>query len=347
MDQCTNQPVSLGWSNAAIQRPSIAKASFADPARCFLSANTTRYPQLPGPINDGLCFGVGFFRELFKTEDGSILAEVFSQTFFAATFIVAYEQLRQPALLAKLGLPLLFIGQFVSAAVVLPLFFAIVAISRKQNIKAGKMSVVAPPSSERVWTALIAAIVGYAVPTRYIATTDRSYDALALWQLFPLYMLALCIILPPILRPFLKNTSHEIPVLLAGIIGIYLSATAHFKMLTAEAGPLSAALPYLFSTGTGLSFDVHHFFSVDAWIVVIATFSQVVLSYESDAEESVGCVMFLVIFTALLGPGAAALIIWSWREGFDYKTPIGQPRFAETQQYKPKPRPDTVKPKSQ
>lgn len=321
-----------------MQRPNLVNASFANPALCRLDPTTKRYDFLPPAMNDGMCFGISFFRTLFQSPASRTITDIFSPCYYIATVVVTYEQFRQPGFLAKLGLPLLFVGQFASAAVALPLYFAIVIWARKSAISDKNVSVVAPPKAEQVWTVLLATVVGYVVPTLRNAHTRQSYDALALWQFFPLYILAMSTVLPTLLRPFLKKTSTTVPIFLIGLIGVYLSASAQFKMLISGLKYRDiwlAWVPY----ENSLVRDVHYFFVIDLAVLIVATITHIILSYEGDGEETIGYTMFAVLLSLLLGPGAAASILWTWRENFDYKTPIGVPRTTESDALKFKPRP--------
>lgn len=169
------------------------------------------------------------------------------------------------------------------------------------------------PTAPQTWSILLSAIIGYLVPTYYLAKTAWSYDALSIWQIYPVFVMILNAILPYILYPFLKNTSPLYPIYLVLAVSIYLSAKAHFEMLASGVAFQDVFL--LFSQPESLAHDAHRLFLFDFLTSTIASWSFVALTFDSaSAEHKFGYFWLLVVLVNMVGPGGALAVVWALRE---------------------------------
>ena len=296
--------------------PDLQAAVEADPnlsgGRCLVASPTKSYDFLPIQLDDLLCRINTIFQALTRSPAAQQVAGQFGPFVYIASGIVAYESFKQPSFLARRGLPILMVAQVVSAGGTLPFYFALLASSRWTH-KARQGDQIRP---DQVWSILIALIVGYILPARNLVKTGWSYDALSIWQIFPIYMIIITTILPFILRPFLKNTPSANPIYILATLGVYLSADGHYRMLASGIDFRDVAM--IFPQPAGLTRDAHFFFLADYLFCIIAVGSHVVFSFEaSTSEEKLGYFLCLFFGSQVVGMGGAVSVLWAYREIFD------------------------------
>ena len=229
---------------------------------------------------------------------------------------MVYESFRQKGVAARMATPIIMLGQLLSIAVASPMYFALATSSKINAVKAAKVSVLRPPSTEYVWTALISTAVGYLGLTANMERENQSYDSMALWQVFPLVMLGINIVLPFLLRPVLQKTSPAVPIYIIGTLGVYLSAAAHFKLFTSGID-LRKAFVTNWPEKATFSEATHLFFLLDFLFTFITIASHVSFSYyDGDIDTPWSTALACFFGAQLLGPGAIISIIWAYRELF-------------------------------
>lgn len=297
----------LKWIHStAASFPHIRDPAFAGP-RCLQGINAVKYDFLAQPVNEVLCVFNRVFQALTLSPPAVLLAGQFAALCYPVVVIFTYESFRQTGFLARRGHLFLLLSQLVTAAGTFPLYYAIVAYTRTAKTMARR------PTAPQTWSILLASILGFLGPTYYLSKQAWSYDSLSIWQIYPVYVMALNTILPFILRPFLKNTSPLIPIYLILAISIYISAKAHFEMLASGIAFQDVFL--LFSQPASLAHDAHRLFLVDFLTSTIASWSFVVLTFDSATpEHKFGYAWMLMVLVNMVGPGGALAIVWALRE---------------------------------
>lgn len=286
--------------------PHISDPTSAGQA-CLQGLNAVEYDFLAQPVNEVLCAFNRVFQALTLSPPAVLLAGQFAALCYPVVVIFAYESFRQSGFLARRGHFFLLLSQLVSAACVFPLYYAIVAYTRTSASMARR------PTAPQTWSILLASIIGYLGPTYYLSKEKWSYDSLSIWQIYPIFVMALNVVLPFLLRPFLKNTSPLIPVYLILAISIYLSAKAHFEMLASGVAFQDVFL--LFSQPESLAHDAHRLFLLDFLTSTIASWSFVVATFDSaSGEHKFGYAWVLMVLVNMVGPGGALAAVWALRE---------------------------------
>lgn len=285
-----------------------------------------------------LCAINSVFRAVKQSEPATVLASYFGAFLTSGVFIATYEGFRPRgtglwAWLAR-GSSLAFLaGQVVTAAVSTPLYFALVAAAtaapKFKRTKSGDVLLEprARPATEQVWAVLISTWVGFIAPFVRAKITNFDYTALSVWQPFPLYVLALNLVLPPLLRPVVGKASPNLPIVLIAVGGVFASASVHLKFVwylaNLESGALKAVrdafLLYPLSEwapdwASNLPSLAHALFGADFAFVFLANAAQVILGFEPGLDEAVALAVNLVLGSALLGPGAAIILLWAYGE---------------------------------
>lgn len=177
------------------------------------------------------------------------------------------------------------------------------------------------------WTVFIALLVGYIGPSFFVTYQGWSYDSLSIWQAYPLYMIGLTIILPPVLRAFTASPSSALgekqtrfAIIAIATVGVLLSCHSHFKFL--GSGIDFRDVIHIFPQKPQVPADsitpaAHLIFLFDMLASFIAGCAHVVLSFfGEDAERKLGYGIVLVALTNFIGPGGALAAVWAIRETY-------------------------------
>jgi hypothetical protein len=256
------------------------------------------------------------FRAVSFSTTGTTLAEQFTPLLYTALNIISVETFRtgQP-FLSKRGMLFVLLAQLTTGAVALPLYYATLCYyGSKHNPPK------APILPERAWTVLLSTFALYLLPSKNIIDTRWSYDALAIWQMFPIYLSLAHTILPTILKPLLGRTSTSIPIFLLGLAGTAVSASKHFKMVQPllEKDSLIPGLKEIFlpwynnPTELGLTHESHLFFTEDFLLCTVGLAAYLVLAYGGHGSgQKVLTALAWVALTALVGAGGATSAVWA------------------------------------
>lgn len=291
----------------AMNTPSM-KAALDGPA-CLARHPERQYDFLPDGLNGALC---GFCSSMQKMAIESIQARFalayFSQLFFASFIILGYEAARPGnGFWTRRGLWYMMLGQVMSAAAALPLFGALAGPSRN----ASPLQANARPAAHKIWSVLISTLVGFYIPTARTTSTKWSHDALALWQIHPLFVIGLNFVLAPVLSLFLSRTSAVYPIYATVAVAVYLSASDHFEAIVSRTHFKDIFFP--FDTQTNVVDDFHRFFVIDYAIALLALVV-LVLSGPRTIGQKFGLTAAFVGISAALGPAAGVIAVWAWQE---------------------------------
>lgn len=255
--------------------------------------------------------------------------------------------------LAQLSTFAITVGQVFMAGVALPLYYAFVSAStpnrwrhhhhkkdlgddvflpkelREDQSEPHKHSVqynANIPRSSFVYTTLISTIVGMVLPSLYMSTAppELKYDALTIFHPFPVYMLLINIVLPPLLRRSFTSVNPMRGIYLIAALGIAASLKSQYQLFTQHATVpitdvfmLNANRDFL-NNVEALGESCHLLFILDFVFVALATGSKVVLALARRARSgTVGRITYTIILLAgacVVGPGAAIMVMWAYSE---------------------------------
>jgi hypothetical protein len=263
--------------------------------------------------------------------------------------------------LAQLATLALALGQVVTAGIALPLYYSLVAWStpRRWRHHHHKVDlgddVFLPkelrddlhheqhkhsvqynaniPRSSFLYTTLVSAIVGMLVPTLYMQymkqTNDPNvYTALSFWHPFPLYMLVINIVLPPLLRRSFTSVAPMRGIWLIAALGIVASVKSQVALVRdLHDGNVTLSEVFLFSPNMSFLHDsdatalrpaAQFLLVLDFIFVLLTTGSKVVLALvrrnRTGAAGAVRYTLALLAGSALAGPGAAIMTMWAYGE---------------------------------
>lgn len=230
----------------------------------------------------------------------------------------------------------LLAGQRFTAGFTTPVQCIFTTLSNASAKVPGAMNV---PSAEHIWSTLIATTLGYLVPTVYSAAKNMDFVSLTVWQPFPLYILALNLVLPSVLKktllpalPFSRNQSRRIGVLLIAALCIVVSAGAHWELLSntivakdgVDIRDVFLRRRPAEEIVVTMAHAAHALFLVDFMAVLVAAILAVV---PAMAGGIIGFFRNLIVFAFLTvgaGPGAAVAVIWASAELARLRTSVSQ-----------------------
>lgn len=308
---------SRGLPRAAARDPALRAAKLDTPI-CFSHPFFRSYDFLPGWLNQLLCTYNRIFLAQTGTPQAKALTNIFSRLQYTTSAILAFESFRQPGFLAQRGLWWLLISQVTSIGATMPLFLALAA-SRSTSV----VSRTVKPA--QAWSILVSLLVGYLGPSLYVTRAGWSYNSLSIWQAYPLYLIAICLVLPPLLGRFTQTNApiekqSQVPIIAISVVGVAISAQAHFKFLGSgiDFRDLVLVFPQRDRVPAGSITPVAHLiFLVDMVSSFVAGCAHVILSFHGeDAERKLGYCLVLLALTNFIGPGGALAAVWAIRETY-------------------------------
>lgn len=253
--------------------------------------------------------------------------------------------------LAQLATPALALGQIITAGVALPIYYAAAIWStpkfwRQHTHKVDLGDEVFLPREERhnrkphthgaqynaniprssfLYTTVISTLVGLVLPSLWMAKSplEGKYDATSLWQPFPLYMLTINLLLPPLLRRSFSHVGPMRGVLLIAALGIAVSLKSHIELVThLDTVPLKSVFLHWRDKSLwnpeALDSASHLLLLVDFFFVFLTTGAKVVLTLAKKSGNVAGgtikYTLALIVGSAVAGPGAAIMAIWAYGE---------------------------------
>lgn len=188
------------------------------------------------------------------------------------------------------------LAQFVTAGVALPLYYSLYLATTGRADSC--------PRPEYAWTAILSTVLGMLGLSIVMDETKWSYTSVAAWQAFPVYMLLLNVILPPLLRRVVDPTSRpKAPVIIMTIISTIVSVREHTGLLFGPTPIKDALLPPF--RGQSLGKAGHALFAVDLAFAGLTIASIIALRLHSRGVSLTKAAALVLTTTMLLGPGAA------------------------------------------
>jgi hypothetical protein len=269
-------------------------------------------------LENTFCILVAFFHPLFQPEATNHTPFVldFLASLSACTVIPFLEASRLKRSLL-MGFPAIMgaMYQLVTVAVTFPMYWAVFLATMRDDAKGSQ---IVQADAEGV---LFGVVMGYFLPT-FAMTYMATPGSIAFWQVFPVLM-SLFGNLHRLLRPrSLHSGSGHRTVQATYVLMFITSSIFHLLALknynfdpqTIRTHLIpSLEIPDAKKGHTALT-SIIHFLQWDAAFIFGSTFVAT-LWFARSIGQGVLLVIWIVISTALLGPGAAVSGIFLWREG--------------------------------
>lgn len=283
------------------------------------------YPFLGAHLDRVLCsINLIFDGGANGPKPGALLLSTFGPLFMAASVIATYESFKPvhrrnkgiSGLLARAASWFTLLGQRITAGFALPLQRVFTSWSSSSS----RFPASSPeglrdnvPDAKFIWATLLSTIIGLVLPSLYMQENKYQYDAISIWQPFPLYTLALNIILPPL---FSWTRSRYVPTLFLTLLVVGASVRSNHELVKAIAGG-EATLREVFlldlpADQMSISFGAHVLFAIDMASVFLLNVFAVLFS--SGIGGAIASAIPFAAATALLGPGGAVALFWGVKE---------------------------------
>jgi hypothetical protein len=271
--------------------------------------------------------------------EGNLQLTEFGGVLLASIMISVYESFRPvhrrgnpiAGLLARSGSFFLLLGQRFTAGFSTPIHYVFItwsAASAATAIRGDASAIV--PAAEHIWSTLISVTLGYLGPTVYFIYIGKmDYLSLSIWQPFPVYLLALNLVLPSIIRstflprlPVSRNQSRKVATFAIAALCTIVSITTHWELIThvlladhgvdirdiflLRAQPADIAITFAHAA--------HALFVIDFWSVLAINVIVVLRALGGDIGGAARAIVPLTLITVAAGPGAALIISWATAE---------------------------------
>ncbi|KAF8484390.1 hypothetical protein JB92DRAFT_3028842 [Gautieria morchelliformis] len=268
-------------------------------------------------VENTLCILVAFFHPLFQPEAANhtpFMLDFLAS--FPACIIIPFLEASRLKRSLLMGFPAIMgtIYQLFSGAVAFPMYWAVFLATMRDH---ATDSQIVQADAEGI---LFGVVMGYFLPTfamTYMATTGP----IALWQVFPL-LVSLFGNLHRLLRPrSLHGGSGHRTVQATYVLMLLTSAIVHLRTLKSYNFDLQTIMTHLIPSleipdakkGHTALTSIIHFLQWDAVFIFGSTFVAS-LWFARSVGQGVLLIVWIVISTAVLGPGAAVSGIFLWRE---------------------------------
>lgn len=280
--------------------------------KCFAQPGFTHYPFVGSYLDNLNCLLNSVFIAANESKDAKLLMGSFVAVLLSGIMISTYESFR-PAhrgngvlgFIARCSSLFFLWGQRITAGFAMPIHAAFCVWSHATAKQKRSR-----PDGKYAWTTLLAVIAGFLVPTAYIGREQFSYESLSIWQPFPVYILAVNLILPRIL----PKAPRASAVVIIAVLCTVVSVSTHIELIRATLlddarrfGDIFMFDPLPQAT---LAFASHALFLVDYLSVVVTVTALVLLPYKAK----LGVLIAMLVISAAAGPGAALILAWAYRE---------------------------------
>lgn len=285
------------------------------------------YPWLGRFLNQMLCtINLIFDAGANGPKPPAVLLNTFGPLFMTAVAIATFESFRNvhrankgiSGLISRAASFFVLLGQRYTAGFALPLQRAFISWSGRRltgdsgDVEELKARV---PEAKYIWSTYIALTLGMAIPTLYMQIEKFSYEALSIWQPFPLYVLALNIILPPL---FSWTRNRYIPTVLLTALLVGASVRSNHELIKGiAAGQINLREVFLLDMPKDtltVSHGAHILFAIDMAAVFVLNTLIVLFGYGAGIGGFIASAVPFAAATALLGPGGSFALFWGIKE---------------------------------
>jgi hypothetical protein len=169
------------------------------------------------------------------------------------------------------------------------------------------------PAPPQAWGVLVA-LLGYILPS--IPMIGRwTFTPTAVWQIFPLFVLLLAYLSPPIIAhlfPFTRTEgSRAFAIVALTVVGVLPSLAAHIPFVfSVKDALLLRAQPRPSSLGHAM-----HVLLVAELVVITVSNASYVLTADGGSGPDVrGRFLLFALLSCAIGPGGALALMWGYRE---------------------------------
>lgn len=156
-----------------------------------------------------------------------------------------------------------------------------------------------------------------------------SYLSVTIWQFFPLLMMVVTVVLPPLLRRSFRSVPSTGGIILIAALGIVSSILGQYALFAS-----GASLKDIFMLGErdmrirdDFNTATHFLFIVDFAFAVLATASQVIFTLKPRSGVDIAKnALIILVGGVILGPGAPIMALWAKGEIDSFNaTPDNEP----------------------
>ncbi|BEJ16110.1 hypothetical protein CspHIS471_0507150 [Cutaneotrichosporon sp. HIS471] len=295
---------------------------------CFTQPFARHLP-LPPFLDQAACALSSAFRSV--QGPGQVLAHILGALLVPATTVMVYESLRPVHSLTGVGTfarqasIFMLIAQVLGGACYAAFFLAaslsttaggrVAHTLAMKEPKPGKALLrYALPPAPKVWAVLIA-VLGYIVPSLPLIR-EWGYTSTAIWQIFPLFVLLLAALSPPVISSLFPWTrtdgSRAFAIVALTVIGIIPSLVAHIRFLFSS--PIDVFLLRSQPDPKSLGYAMHVLLLADLVVIAIANASYVLTADGGSGPDIRGRFLLFGLLTLVIGPGGALALMWGYRE---------------------------------
>lgn len=239
--------------------------------------------------------------------------------------ILSYESFRARTFWRRRGASFyLILAQVLSGAVSVPLYFANLCFGEVEETEGSKgkkkASLIVEKkkkgiSGEEAWSVFGSVTFGYLAPLAYGIYTHWSNRAITTFLCFPVYIMTINTLLPPILRGLTDgNPSVTPPLLMVTGLSTLPSLDGHIKLLFS--GIPFNQIFWPSHTSRGMTQDLHFLLLHDYTFVLVELVSYLFLNtYRSSTKrEKVKAARLGLITSIIAGPVAALSLFWARKQ---------------------------------
>ncbi|KLT43312.1 hypothetical protein CC85DRAFT_284667 [Cutaneotrichosporon oleaginosum] len=294
---------------------------------CFTQPGVRHLP-LPPALDQAACAVSSIFRAVHGP--GRRVADVLGALLVPATTAMVYESMRPVHRLSAAGTAaraaslFMLIAQALGGVCYAAYFLAAslstaaggrIAHSRAmQQPKPGKaLLAYALPTPPQAWGVLVA-LFGYILPS--LPMLGRwGYTSTAVWQIFPLFVLALACASPRIIAalwPFARTEgSRAFAIVALTAISALPSIPAHLRFLPALADNLLLRPQ---PRPASLAHAMHVLLLAELGVISLAVASYVLTADGGSGPDVRGRFLLFALLACVIGPGGALALMWGYRE---------------------------------
>ena len=301
-------------SSAGFTLPSLLNDSRTAPSICAGQPGAQVYSFVPKLLNSWFCWAWIIWSGVWADGAGNLLVKQLEHFLWPTVLCLIFEANRPSsatnvsAKLKQYSLVFFLAAQGLSGAVVLPIYFALTA-------HANGKSPAYPLPAQSAWISLVSAVVGYLLPCKWLRITNGGYNALAIWQVFPIWVAFMSMILSTATRAVaLPWPSRHLALLAAATIGVVTAALDHWKMMRSIHPWSDILVLHADQLGRNVKLDAQRLFAVDFAFIWIALSAHLLISCHRTAGRTALLGLAYLTATALVGAGGAASLLLAYRE---------------------------------
>lgn len=333
---------SCGKLTPATQLPAFQSANeMMYSSQCFAQPGFRHLP-IGAALDQFNCILTTTFQAAHASKPARAVADILGVFLIPTVVVMLYESFRPVHALTSIGGVLargasffLIIAQGVAGGLGIPLYFTAAALSTSSGgAAAHSRALSAPkpgaaliaaalPPPPAAWATLAAVFGGYILPSIPLyrgLQTGWTFDALSKWQIFPLYVLFLALLLPRVLPVIVPWTATEgsraYAVIALALLGLIPSLAAQWRLVFGDVALADVFLlrPQGAQIMSTMGYGMHIVLLADLVAIVGATASYVLTADGGSGPDVRGRFVLFGLLSCVLGPAGALSVMWGYRE---------------------------------